>query len=149
MFTCCKCPPGANQHPRGISYYRNSQFVEYCRVHDPANRRALVAARNVFEGFTLQHVRNERGEKITVNSIKELRAAEKKYDFVLACATNDNGDTSQPPQHEPHAGDLVYHYKKKFNRDPAAYTSPEAKRGVSTGVAQSATDTLAYHPNPV
>jgi len=149
MFVCCKCPPGNNQHARGISYYRDGEWVEYCRVHDPANLRALQAARNVFEGFTLEHVRDERGQKVTVNSIKELREAEKRHNFVLACATNDNGDTSQPPQHEPWAGDITHGYTRKFQRDPAAYKKPDAHKGVSTGVADRPEGTLAHRPNPL
>ncbi len=149
MFICCKCPTDNNLHARGISYFRHGEFVEYCRVHDPANRRALQAARNAFEGFTLQHVRDERGQKITVNSIKELRAAEKKYEFVLNCATDDNGDTSNAPQHEPWAGDLTHGYKKKWQRDPEAYRGASAKSGVSTGIVDRPDKTLAHRPNPV
>jgi hypothetical protein len=149
MFTCCKCDPSKNQHPRGISYFRNGTFVEYCRVHDPANRAALVACRNAFEGFTIQHVHDERGKPIKVNSIKELRAAEKKHGFVLNCATNDNGDTSEAPRHESWAGDLTHGYKKKWQRDPDAYKSPEAQKSVMAGVARSANETLAGRPNPL
>ena len=148
-FICCKCPTDKNSHQRGISYFRNGEFVEYCRVHDPANRAALTAARNVFEGFTLDHVKDENGKKIKVNSLKELRAAEKKYQFVLDCATNDNGDVSKPPQHESWAGDLTHGYKKKWARDPEAYKRPEAHKGVSTGVVQTAAETLASRPNPM
>lgn len=149
MFTCHKCPTDRNQHSRGISYFRNGEFVEYCRVHDPANRAALTAARNIFEGFTLDHVKDENGQKITVNSIKELREAEKRYDFVLDCATNNNGDVSTPPAHKPWAGRVDHTYEKKFNRDPAAYTSAEGHKGVSTGVVMTADETLASRPNPV
>src|ERR1700690_4133163 len=135
MFTCCKCKPDNNRHPRGISYFRNGEFVEYCRVHDPANLRALQAARNVFEGFTVQHVHDENHKPIKVNSIKELREAEKRYGFVLNCATNDGGDVSEAPQHEKDAGNIARNYKKKWNRDPAAYTNDLARKGVSTGIA--------------
>jgi hypothetical protein len=149
MFQCCKCEPGKNLHPRGISYFRQGEMVEYCRVHDPANRAALVAARNTFEGFTVMHVKGDDGKPIKVNSIKELRAAEKKYDFYLNCATDANGDTSEAPQHESWAGDLRHSYTKKWQRDPAAYETAESKRGLSTGVAQSPKGTLVDHPNPV
>jgi len=148
-FTCCKCPPDRNQHQRGISYLRNGEFTEYCRVHDPANLRALQSARNVFEGLTLEHVKDEQGKKIKVNSIKELRDAEKRYGFVLDCATNDGGDTSKPPQHKPWAGDLTHGYEKKWARDPASYVSPDAKKGVSAGMAANADETLVNRPNPV
>lgn len=120
----------------------------YCRRHIP--RRHLIGAvdraKNVFANFTLDHVRDEHGKKVTVNSVKELRAAEKRYNFSLACATNDNGNVDEPPQHESWAGDIRHGYQKKFNRDPAAYSDP---RNQSTGgVADSAGNTLAALPNP-
>lgn len=149
MFTCCKCPPDRNQHARGISYLRNGEFVEYCRVHDPANQRALTAARNAFEGFTLQNVHDENGKKVTVNSIKELRDAEKRYNFALACASDDGGRADAPPQHESWAGDITHGYEKKWAKDPNAYQSESARKGVSTGVAKDAGETLANRPNPV
>jgi hypothetical protein len=148
-FVCCKCPVGKNEHPRGITYFRNGEMVEYCRVHDPANRALMVAARNTFEGFTVQNVHDENHKPIKVNSLKELREKEKQYNFYLNCATDDNGDTSKAPQHEPWAGDLRHGYTKKWNRNPEAYETAESKRGLSTGVAMSPKDTLADHPNPV
>jgi len=145
MITCIKCPKDRNTHPRGVSYFREGSFVEYCRVHDPANHRALFAARNAFENFTLDHVKDERGQKVKVNSLAELRAAEKKYNFALACATDDGGKADKPPQHMPHAGDITYGKKRVWNRDPAAYVNPS---GVSTGLAADPKrDTLIDRPN--
>jgi len=132
MITCIKCPAGKNIHPRGVSYLRGGEFVEYCRVHDPASRRALTAARNAFEGMTLDHVKDERGQKVKVNSLAELRAAEKRYNFALAVASDDGGRADTPPQHEPWAGDITHGRKRYWNRDPAAYVKPS---GVSTGTA--------------
>jgi putative FmdB family regulatory protein len=103
-------------------------------------------AQNPFADLTLQHIRGEDGRPIKVNSERELRAAEKRYGFTHAASW---GLEKEPPQHEPWAGDIAHNYRRKFNRDPAAYKSAEAKKGVSTGVARTATDTLAYHPNPV
>lgn len=148
-FVCCKCPVDNNRHARGISYFRNGEFVEYCRVHDPANRRALVAARNAFEGFTLDHVKDEHGHKVKVNSLRELRAAEKRYNFALAVASDDGGTADKPPQHEPWAGDIAHSTNRVWNRDPAAYKDGRGTKGVSTGIAKSANDTLANHPNPI
>ena len=149
MFICSKCPPARNRHARGISYLRDGEFIDYCCVHDPANRRALVAARNAFDNFTLDHVRDERGRKVTVNSIAELRAAEKRYNFALAVATDDDGKADAPPQHDKDAGNITKNYERKWARDPAAYNRPEASKGVSVGVARDADETLASRPNPV
>lgn len=103
-------------------------------------------AQNPFENLTLQHIRGEDGKPIKVNSERELRAAENKYGFVHAASW---GLEKTPPQHEPWAGDITHGYKKKFQRDPAAYKTPEARKGVTTGVARTANDTLASRPNPV
>lgn len=123
----------------------------YCKRCIPAAHLAgtVDTAKNPFQNFTLEHVRDERGKKITVNSIAELRAAEKKHNFALAVASDNGADTSAPPQHESWAGNIAQDYKKKFNRDPAAYTAPDAKKGVSSGIAANSRETLAHHPNPV
>lgn len=145
-ITCIKCPPDRNVHPRGVSYFRCGEFVEYCRVHDPARRNALVAARNAFEDFTLEHVRDERGRKVKVNSIMELRAAEKRYGFALAVASDNDGKADAPPQNESWGGDITHDYERKFNRDPAAYRD---STGVTTGTATDRSGTLVDRPNPV
>jgi hypothetical protein len=130
---------------RGVSYLRGGEFVEYCKVHDPASQRALVAARNAFEGFTVEHVKDERGQKIKVNSLAELRAAEKKYNFALAVATDDGGKADVPPQHLPWAGDITHGKERIWNRDPAAYAD---RTGVSVGnAADPRKDTLIDRPN--
>jgi len=146
-FVCCKCPPGKNQHARGISYFRDGSFVEYCRVHDPANRRALFAARNVFEGFTLEHVRDEQGKKVKVNSVKELREAEKRYNFSLAIMSED--DISKPPVHEPWAGKIDHGQERVWNRDPAHYAGNDAIKVADVGMAKTPDDTLANRQNPI
>jgi hypothetical protein len=126
-------------------YLRDGVWFEYCKPHDPASRRALTAARNSFENFTLEHVKDERGQKVTVNSLAELRAAEKKYNFALAVATDDDGRADKPPQHENWAGNIMHGHKPVWNRDPAAYANPG---GVSTGVAADPKrDTLIERPN--
>jgi hypothetical protein len=154
MFQCCKCEPGKNLHPRGISYFRQGEMVEYCRVHDPANRAALVAARNVFEGFELAHVKDENGKRIKVNSLKELREKEKQYNFYLNCATDANGDTSEAPQHEKGAGNIARDYRWKWARDEKErerILAREAEKGKGTtvGTVMNPNETLAYRPNPL
>lgn len=123
----------------------------YCRLHIP--RAHLIGsvdkAKNVFANFTLDHVKDENGNKVTVNSLKELRQAEKRYNFALAVASDDGGTAANPPQHESWAGNIAHKYKRKFNADPSAYTSEQAKEGVSAGLAASPKETLVDHPNPV
>lgn len=124
----------------------------FCRLHIPSVHligAGVEAKQSRFSSFTLDHVRDEHGQKVTVNSLSELRAAEKRYNFALAVAADDGGAATTPPQHEPWAGDITYHHKKRFNRDPEAYRSEAARQGVTAGIAKSAKDTLADHPNPV
>jgi putative FmdB family regulatory protein len=101
-------------------------------------------AQNPFAGLTLQHIRGDDGKPITVNSERELRAAEKRYGFVHAASW---GLEKEPPQHEKDAGNIARDYKWKFNRDPNARKRPESHRDVSAGVVMSANETLANHPN--
>jgi len=104
------------------------------------------AAHNPYANLTLQHVRGEDGKPITVNSERELHAAEKKHGFIHAASW---GIEKEPPQHEKWAGDITHNYERKWARDPAAYKRPEAMKGVSVGVADKPTDTLAGRPNPL
>lgn len=115
-------------------------------MHRP--RQIIDDAKNPFQNFTLDHVRDERGQKITVNSLSELRAAEKRHNFCLAVASDDGGRADKPPQHEPWAGDIAHKYEKKWNRNPEAY-KPENVTGVSAGIAQDQSGTLVDRPNPV
>jgi hypothetical protein len=143
MIKCCKC---GHEGPRGVVVFTPSgDSREYCKVCRPSQH--VNKAQNIWDNFTCQHMRDEKGKPIKVNSLKELREAEKRTNSVLAIMSDN--DVSQPPQHEPDAGNIARKYKKKFNRDPAAYTAPKAKEGVSAGIARSAGDTLAYRPNPV
>lgn len=147
------CKVCGNKVERAVTVFgeRKGDVAVYCRLHVPRIYResTVDSAKNPFENFTLQHVRDENGNKVTVNSIKELRAAEKRYNFALAVASDDGGKADAPPQHESWAGNIAHKYEKKFNRDPEAYKSPKAAEGVSAGMAKSADDTLANRPNPV
>lgn len=123
----------------------------YCKRCTPRVHRmgSVDVAKNSFANFTLDHVRDEQGKKVTVNSIAELRAAEKRYNFALAVAADDGGTANAPPQHEAWAGDVAHSYERKFNRDPKAYKSAAAKEGVTTGIAAKRSETIADLPNPV
>jgi hypothetical protein len=146
MITCIKCPPDRNRHSRGVIYLRGDVFVEFCKVHDPASRRALVAARNVFEGgFVMENVRDERGHKPVANSLAELRALEKKHNVAMAVFADDGGRADKPPQHEKWSGRIDHGKQRVWNRDPAAYESFDS---ISTGnAADPRKDTLVDRPN--
>src|SRR5208282_6720890 len=73
------------------------------------------AAHNPFQDLTLQHVRDEHGKPVKVNSERELHAAEKKYGFVHNASW---GMEKEPPQHEKWGGDITHGYKRKWNHDP-------------------------------
>jgi hypothetical protein len=138
---CLKC---GRDEARGVVVFNGDGTTrEYCNVHRPS--RNITPALNPFQNFTLDHVRNERNEKVTVNSLSELRAAEKKFNFALAVASDNDGCADKPPQHCDWAGDISHGKKRVWNRDPAAYVKPS---GVSVGnAADPKRDTLIERPN--
>ena len=143
MMTCSKC---GREDARGVVIFdTRGNPIEYCLYHRPS--AYIERAKDLFgDGFTLQHVRGDDGKPITVHSTKELRQVEKERGVALAIMSDD--DISKPPQHDPDAGNIARNYKRKWQRDPAAYR-PENVTGVSVGVAQSTADTLADAPNPL
>lgn len=144
-MVCCICK---REVSRGkITFDENGKNkAEYCLHCTPKAFRESQAepAKNMFENFRLDNVRDERGQNVVVNSLKELREAEKRHSFALACMSDD--DISKPPQHEPDAGRIDRGYKRKFNRNPAAYGDTS---GVEAGVVEKRSETLADHPNPL
>lgn len=101
---------------------------------------------NPYDGLVLQHVRDEQGKPIRVNSEAELHAAEKRHGFIHNASW---GMEKEPPQHEKWAGQIDHNYVRKWQRDPEAYKRPEATKGVSTGIVDRPDKTLARHPNPI
>lgn len=86
---------------------------------------------NMYENFTVPHVRDKRtGKPIVVNSLKELRAAEKEHHFAYALASDDNALKSEAPLNTPWAGDIRHDYNWKWARDPRQQND---RRGVSVG----------------
>lgn len=111
----------------------------YCRACRP--RQNPDVAKNPFENFRLDNFRSD-GKPLTVNSLRELRAAEKEHGVALAMMSDD--DISKPPQHDADAGMLHRGYRKKWNRDESAYSPErvaEASKGV--GVVRDRSETLA------
>lgn len=102
---------------------------------------------NPYEGLTLQHVRDKENKPITVNSLKELRVAEKEHQFVHAFSAADRQESiDTPPQHESWAGDLAQaaKYQWKWARDPKDRARVMASDVVTVDVGNvaSAKDTL-------
>jgi putative FmdB family regulatory protein len=124
-----------------------TNIIELCAFRVSTRKRTddvkRGKAHNPYENLTLDHVKDERGKPVKVNSEAELHAAEKRYGFVHAASW---GLEDKPPQHDPDAGNIAKSYKRKFNRDPSAY-DPARVTGVSVGVAKGADDTLAPRPN--
>ena len=88
-------------------------------------------ASNPYENLTLQHVRDEQGKPVTVNSLAELRKAEKEHGFVHAQSNAANDIPVEPPQHEKWAGDIRHDYEWKW--------TPPEQRNDMTGVSAGAT----------
>jgi putative FmdB family regulatory protein len=98
---------------------------------------------NPYENLTLQHVRDEKGKPVRVNSLAELRVAEKRYGFVHAFSSQNASSLDDAPQHESWAGDIRHGYDWKW-------TPPEQRddrSGVDVGRVGSVRETLADHPN--
>jgi putative FmdB family regulatory protein len=95
---------------------------------------------NPYQDLTLNHVRDENGKPITVNSEAELRRMETKHNFIHA----ETWGLKDAPQHESWAGDITHGKPRVWNRDPSAYERPT---GVSTGVAADSAETLVGKPN--
>ena len=147
MITCSKC---GREESRGAIIFDPHllRSIEYCLFCRP---RVFVEnsdqAKSVFaDGFIMQHVRGLDGKPITVHSVKELRQVEKTHNVALAIMSDDK--IGGPPQHEKWAGDIAHNYTKKWERNPDAYR-PENVTGVSTGIVQSAADTLVDRPRPL
>jgi hypothetical protein len=72
-------------------------------------------AANAYENLTLQHVRDENGKPVKVNSLKELRSAQKKYNFSHPVSDSITQESIEnPPQHEQWAGDIRHDYEWKW-----------------------------------
>ena len=92
--------------PRRCPYCESEatiQLISLCsfRMKEKGFEIKRGAAHNAFENLTLEHVRGEDGKPITVNSERELHAAESKYGFVHAASW---GLEKEPPKHEEWAG---------------------------------------------
>ena len=115
------------------------------RYSAPTPTASRANCTNPFENFTLEHVRDERGQKVKVNSLKELREAEKRYNFVLAGMSQDG--TPDAPQHESWAGDIAHGYKWKSEGGRELRHLPSEQAPISLGRAADPSQTLKDRPN--
>jgi len=121
-------------------WYQRSQAVVFVRGGRWQMKRG--ACHNPYENLVLDHIRDEQGKPVRVNSARELADAEKKYNFIHAAS---HGLEDEAPQHDAGAGDITRDYKRKWQKDPEAY-KPENVTGVDVGVAPTAAHTLADKP---
>jgi len=100
-----------------------------------------------FENFTLQNVHDENGKKVKINSLAELRVAEKKYQFSLDVASMDKPHDDKPPTNEGWAGDIVaasgYQWKWAKDVDERAKSMASPIVTIDAGIAASESETLA------
>jgi putative FmdB family regulatory protein len=112
---------------------------------------------NAFENFQLQHVHaknpdgsfkmDRRGKRVPlkVNSLKELRQAEKDYHFSLAIASEDGSNVDDAPQSESWAGDVTHGYERQWAKSPEEWERSLRSNVVKmdVGIASSKEETLA------
>lgn len=135
MAICNKC------HRETTSYtiiFGRSEPVIFCKVKCNPFAAAPTVASNPFDNFTVRHVRGHDGQPVVVNSLKELRAAEKEHGFALAIASDDR--ISEAPQNESWAGDIRHGYEYKWAKDPRRHSDAE---GVSVGRLNNKREALA------
>ena len=70
------------------------------------------AGQNPYGDLTLDHVSNERGEKVRVTSSRQLSAAEQRYGFASVVRNQNSENINRAPQQKVFTvGDV---YKRKF-----------------------------------
>jgi hypothetical protein len=63
-----------------------------------ARERAVLSVNGSFDDLTLDHIHDESGAKVRVTSLRQLREAEKKYNFVHRVANYDGENINIPEQ---------------------------------------------------
>jgi exonuclease VII small subunit len=72
------------------------------------------ALETAFSDLTLDHVFNERGEKLRVTSSRQLAQAEQRYQFISVVRNQDAQNFNDAPQQKRFRVEDVY--KRKFER---------------------------------
>jgi putative FmdB family regulatory protein len=107
---------------------------------------------NPFENFTVENIRvrdakTGKQKKLKVNSLTELRAAEKEHHFSLDIASMDKPHDDKPPTNEAWAGDIVaasgYEWKWVKDKEARAKSMASPIVSVDCGIAASQSETLA------
>ncbi len=131
-------------------------MASLCAAHikEPTYGSYRGECSNPFENFTVENIhvtdqKTGKRKKLVVNSMAELRAAEREHHFSLDVASMDkpHRDADEAPQNEPWAGDIVAAsgYEWKWAKDPAARARSMASPiiTVDTGVVATESETLA------
>ncbi len=79
-----------------------------------ARTLASVSLANPYSDLTLDHIFDERGQKVRVTSIHQLREAEKRFGFKHHVANMEEKHFSVAPAHR--ATTVGDHYQRKFAR---------------------------------
>jgi putative FmdB family regulatory protein len=113
---------------------------------------------NAFENFQVMHVHEKnpdgsfkrdpktgRRVPLRVNSLKELREAEKTYQFSLVIASEDGSNVDDPPTNESFAGDITHGYRRQWAKSPEEWERSMRSDVVKmdVGIAASQKETLA------
>ncbi len=102
----------------------------YCKHDVPKMyRESSGSAYNPYN-LTLDHVYDERGEKVHVSSLKEMLEAEKKYKFRHIVTHYDDGEKKVEDGNEPkwakHKVKQPHHGKEMIRHAPISPLSEEA-----------------------
>ena len=63
------------------------------------NPRLRESVFNPFAALELEHVSDDMGQPLRVSSLRQLREAEKRYEFKSLVANERESDFDKPPQH--------------------------------------------------
>jgi len=73
---------------------------------------AMGSLANLWSDLTLDHIHDERGQKVRVTSIHQLREAEQRYGFKHHLANQSSEHFDIPPTHRPQT--VLDRYERKF-----------------------------------
>lgn len=142
-LACPQC--GSKEWERLVSTF-NAQFKE------PIYGSYRGESSKPFENFTVENVhvndaKTGKRKKLKVNSLAELRAAEREHHFSLDIASMDKPHDDKPPTNESWAGDIVqasgYEWKWAKDEQQRAKSMASPIVSVDTGVAANEAGTLA------
>lgn len=81
--------------------------------------KAQASCNNPFGDLTLEHVFDERGNKVRITSSRQLAEAEKRYNFASVVRNQDSTNIDRPPEQPVFRVDD--RYRRKFQRGEYGY----------------------------